>query len=341
MQTRFVRYFLILGSFVLFAPPPAWSQKPISLRVNMGGVSINKIPFIVADEEGIYEKNGLQVDQLFTEGSSEDMERSGMQMSPRYSRSPEDDADSQIAITGGVGTVRTRSVSATAEDRIILATTDPVTRWLIFTQPEITRPEQLKGKRLGANGPGSMTHFIAVVFAQRMGWDPLQDISIMNNAMHHDVLASRAVDAFVAYEVPHVMALAAGFKPLIDPRPWDVPMAGSGVVASRKWVQENREAVRRFIKSTVDAIALMKKDKTVAFRAMAKWYNISDPEQQQYIFGSAEEMPRKPYPNVEGIKKAMQVYDSNEMRKFKPEDFYDDSFVKELDVSGYIDSLYR
>jgi ABC-type nitrate/sulfonate/bicarbonate transport system substrate-binding protein len=326
---------LIAGSI------PCLAQQRIPLRVNMGGVSINKIPFIVADEEGIYEQNGLSVDQLFTEGSSEDMQRSGMNMPARYSRSPEDDVDAQIAITGGVGTVRSRAFSAISEDRIILATTDPVTRWWIFAQPEITRPEQLKGKRLGANGPGSMTHFIAVVFAQRMGWDPLHDISIMDNAMHHDVLVSRAVDAFVAYEVPHVMALSAGFKPLIDPRPWDVPMAGSGVVASRAWVQQNREAVRRFIKSTVDAIALMKNDRTVAFRAMAKWYNIADPEQQQYIYDSSEEMPPKPYPSVEGIRKAMEVYDSNEMRKFKPEDFYDDSFVKELDQSGYIDGLYR
>jgi hypothetical protein len=29
------------------------------------------------------------------------------------------------------------------------------------------------------------------------------------------------------------------------------------------------------------------------------------------------------------------------MRQHKPEDFYDDSFVRELDKSGYIDSLYK
>jgi ribosomal protein S19E (S16A) len=52
-------------------------------------------------------------------------------------------------------------------------------------------------------------------------------------------------------------------------------------------------------------------------------------------------VPRKPYPNVEGIKKTMELYDSHEMRKHKPEDFYDDSFVRELDQSGYIDSRYR
>jgi hypothetical protein len=52
-------------------------------------------------------------------------------------------------------------------------------------------------------------------------------------------------------------------------------------------------------------------------------------------------MPRKPYPAVDGIKNTMSLFDSNAMRRYKPEDFYDDSFMKELDQSGFIDNLYR
>jgi hypothetical protein len=52
-------------------------------------------------------------------------------------------------------------------------------------------------------------------------------------------------------------------------------------------------------------------------------------------------LPSKPYPSVDGIKKTMELYDSLAMRRHKPEDFYDDRFVKELDQSGYIDSLYK
>ena len=106
-------------------------------------------------------------------------------------------------------------------------------------------------------------------------------------------------------------------------------------------MKNNRETARRFIKSLVEAIAVMKQDKQAAFRALAKWYNITDPEIQEAVYRGAEEMPRKPYPAVEGIKETMKVYDSLEMRKHKAEDFYDDSFVRELDQSGYIDGLYK
>ena len=37
----------------------------------------------------------------------------------------------------------------------------------------------------------------------------------------------------------------------------------------------------------------------------------------------------------------MRIYDSPEMRKMKPEDFYDDSLMRELDKSGFIDNLYK
>jgi hypothetical protein len=51
-------------------------------------------------------------------------------------------------------------------------------------------------------------------------------------------------------------------------------------------------------------------------------------------------MDSKPYAPIEGIKKVMELYDSHEMRKYTLEWFYDDSIVRDLDQSGYIDSLY-
>ena len=41
------------------------------------------------------------------------------------------------------------------------------------------------------------------------------------------------------------------------------------------------------------------------------------------------------------LKKVMEIYDYHEMRKYKAEDFYDSSYVRQLDQSGYIDSLYK
>jgi hypothetical protein len=37
----------------------------------------------------------------------------------------------------------------------------------------------------------------------------------------------------------------------------------------------------------------------------------------------------------------MATYTYHEMARHKPEDFYDASFITELDKSGYIDGLYK
>jgi hypothetical protein len=94
------------------------------------------------------------------------------------------------------------------------------------------------------------------------------------------------------------------------------------------------------MKSYVEAIALLKNDKAATFRALGKWFQISDPDLLEHFYREAEKLPSKPYPPYAGLKKVMQIYDSHEMRKYTVEHFYDDSIMKELDESGYIDSLY-
>ena len=66
MWNRSQLLFLLMVLLVTGAGTPAWTQERLSVRVDLwsgGTVSINKIPFVVAQEEGIYERNGLDVDQ--------------------------------------------------------------------------------------------------------------------------------------------------------------------------------------------------------------------------------------------------------------------------------------
>jgi hypothetical protein len=68
---------------------------------------------------------------------------------------------------------------------------------------------------------------------------------------------------------------------------------------------------------------------------------VRDPVVQERMYRELDEIPQKPYPTVEGIRATLAFYDSPEMRKYKAEDFYDSSFMTELDRSGFIDRLYR
>ena len=310
----------------------------LQLSVELGDVSLTKLPFVMAAEAGIYVRNGLDVRQFITPRAAQAIRHSSGVVVPKEFVGT---GLGDINIGGGSPTIVRMTSDARAPQRIILATNDPISRFHIISRTDITRPDDLKGKRIGFNSVGALSHFSLVLFAQRMGWDHTHDLSLLASGMGTDLIKRGRVDAFAAAEIAIGEAVSQGFRDLIDLGIYKFPMAGSGVNALKEWLPKNREAAARFIKSTVDAIALLKTDKQAAFAAMAKWYGITGREHQEHIYAQAVQLPSKPYPSVEGIKKLMEIYNYREMRVHKPEDFYDASFMTELDKSGYIDGLYK
>ncbi len=316
---------------------PMTEQDRIPIKVALGDVETHKVPFMMAADYGLYEKHGLDADVYFTTGAADFARRSGVDVPEEYVKPDEPD----ILISGGTPLTVSVVTDIRNWDRVILATTDPTVHWQIIARPEIESVEQLKGKRIGFSGYGSMTHYISLNLCKRMGWDPVYDVSLMAGALVVDGLQDGRVDAIIGDNLHGTMALAAGFQPLVDLRTWNLPIAGSGIRTTKTWVRENGEAARRFVKAMVEAIALFKQEPEKAHESMTRWWRMTDEAKLRAIYADGAEMPRKPYPSVEGVRRTMEIYDSHEMRQHQPEDFYDDSFLRELDESGYIDSLYE
>jgi NitT/TauT family transport system substrate-binding protein len=319
----------------------AGSNGRARLRVSLGDVSINKVPYIVAKEEGIFEKHGLDVVAFITDRAADVVTASGMKVPEEFA--PHNPGPYDIAISGGSPTMVARTTDVREMERIILATTDDTVRWHVYARPGITRLEQLKGKRLGVSGYGSCSGFLARLIAQRMKWNPEQDLSIMYGSLGIKWLQDGGVDAVVLDETAHAYAASIGLKPIADLREWNEKIACSGVVARKPWLAkaENRELAKRFLMATVEAIAMMKKDPQVAHKAMTKWFGITNPQIRQLMLEGGKEMRSKPYPSVAGIKKVMEIFDYHEMRRYKLEEFYDDTLMREIDKSGFIDALYK
>jgi NitT/TauT family transport system substrate-binding protein len=336
-RTRMLPPTLVV-SFLLPLGAAQAQTELVPLTVELGDVSLTKLPFVMAAEAGIYRRNGLAVRQFITPGAAEAIRKSaGVSVPKEYVGA----AYGEINIGGGSPTIVRMTSDARAPQRVVLATTDNVSRFHIISRSDLTKPEDLKGKRIGVSVVGALSHYVTILYAQRMGWDYHRDLSLFVNGAGTDVLRSGRVDAFTSDEIASAEAIRQGYRDLVDTGIYKFPMPGSGVNVDTSWLPTHREAAARFIKSTIDAVALLQTDRPAAFAAMAKWYGITDREQQESIYAQAMLLPRKPYPSVEGIHKMMDVYDYREMRLHQPEDFYDASFVAELDRSGYIDGLYK
>jgi ABC-type nitrate/sulfonate/bicarbonate transport system substrate-binding protein len=327
-----------MAALPLWSEPAVAQEKLLPVSVELGDVSLTKLPFVMAAEAGIYRRNGLDVRQYITPRAAELIRHSSGVIVPKEFVGT---GLGDINIGGGSPTIVRMTSDARAPERIVLATNDPVSRFHVMSRPDIARFEDLKGKRVGFSSVGALGHYVMALLCERMGWDRNRDISLMANGAGPDLVKSGRVDAYTADEIAVGEAVKAGLRDLLDTASYQLPMPGSGVNALARWLPNNREAAARFVKSTVDAIALIKTDRQAAFAAMAKWYAITDREQQERIYAQAVALPAKPYPQVDGIKKMMAVYDYREMRQHKAEDFYDASFVTALDKSGYIDGLYQ
>ena len=133
-----------------------------------------------------------------------------------------------------------------------------------------------------------------------------------------------------------------GFPILEDTRVWNEQLAGNSVLVSPEWLEDqtHREAARRFLMATAEAVALYYQRPELALDVMMRWYGMNR-QLAEDRYKRADYIPRKPYPCINGVKKAMEFYDSEEMRRYQPEDFYDDSLMRELDESGFLDRLYN
>ncbi len=163
----------------------------------------------------------------------------------------------------------------------------------------------------------------------------------MNATPDLATLRSSMADAIIASEIPEAVAVASGYHVIFDTSVWKVPLCGAGINTTRSWLKDNHDTAVRFMKSIVEGIALMRSKPELAYRSMAKWFNITNPAHQKIIYDGTQGMERKPYPSIEGINTVMKLYDSPEMRKHKPEEFYDNSVLREVDKNGFIDSLYK
>jgi NitT/TauT family transport system substrate-binding protein len=335
--------FLVLAAGASTWPGTAGAQegaadKLIAVTVELGDVSLTKLPFIVAADNGIYERNGLKVTQFITPSAAEAVRGSGVIVPAENIKSG---VTGDINIGGGSPTMVRMTSVATAPHRVILATTDDVSRFHVISRADITKPEDLKGKRIGYGNLGALDHFSMVMFLRKMGWDPNRDVSMLSSGNGPQSIVKDRVDAFAGTDIALNESKKLGLRDLVDLYPYHFVMPGSGVNALSEWLPKNRDAAARFIKATVEAIALMKTDKKAAFASMTKWYGISDPEKLEAVYAEATKLPSKPYPSIEGLKAMQSIYTWREMTIRKPEDFTDASFVAALDQSGYIDGLYN
>ena len=330
-------YGFVIQAVLVLVVGGLWNQQSgrIPLQVALGDSrSLSKVPFIIAYEQGLFEKYGLDVALWIPpeEGESE-IAASGVGR-PQHP---------DIIVDGHSPLMFRMVTEANFPAMVALAGGDCRTRTHIIGRLGLERLEDLKGKRLGINRHRATTGFVARLLARRMGWDPTLDISILEFGRDAESLKKGLVDAIVANERSFARLQKEGYPVLANTEDWNEPLAGNSVVVEREWLNGpgHRDAALRFLKAAAEGFALFHQNRELARAVMAKWNRDMADDMAEIVYDRGDSFPRKPYPCYEGVKRTMEIYDSSEMRRYTPEHFYDDSLIRELDESGFLDGLYK
>jgi ABC-type nitrate/sulfonate/bicarbonate transport system substrate-binding protein len=330
-STLTTRTLLLIGLLASVFPFTHAEAQLTKLNVAYTGESPTQLAAFLAKETGIFAKNGLDVQVIRTTSSVAVMGLIAGELSILQVAAP---------------TVITSALRGS--DAVYVAAGVVTLDYWLMSGKAIKTGAQLKNGILGSSDLSGAS-FIASRFAVRkLGLDPDKDVAIIRSGGTPERLVGlRAgrIQATLLSPPTSFIAQKEGFNFLTDVA--GLPFQHNGVVTTRKFIREHPDTVRRYVKSQIEAVHLMKTDRETGLKVLGKFLarqKDRDLIEKSYDVSMGEEVyPRKQYPTLPGIATVLEamVKENPKAREAKPEDFVDLRFVKELDESGFIDSLYK
>lgn len=200
---------------------------------------------------------------------------------------------------------------------------------------------------MGVSRLGASSDFLLKYLLKKIGLVPERDVSIVqvgSSPVRMAALANGAIDGTALSFEEMLVAKKLGFSILLDISNLGIEGLNSDIVTTRRFVRDSRETVQRFVRGMVKGVNFYTKNKKFSMEVIARYTKSRDLEKIENGYDyNAKVYLKKPYPAIQGIQIALEeIGERNPAAKgAKPEQFIEVSFVKELDDSGYIDSLYR
>jgi NitT/TauT family transport system substrate-binding protein len=300
-------------------PDAAPARAPDKLKVAYNAITADQTPIWLGQEAGIYQKHGLDLELISMQSSA--------QITPALLS-----GELAVAYSAGAATV---SADLQGADLVMISSFQPWLRFWLYTKPEITSPAQLRGSRMGVTRFGGGLHLAALITVERAGMDPERDLTMSQlggNAEIFGALVGGAIDSGWVLAPQAYEAEAQGFKRLVDTLEFRIPYTMSGATASKRYIAQNEDIVRRFIRAHVESLQLFATDKEQSKQVMGKWTKVENPEYLERGYNDAlASMERIPYTTPETIQTVLDQLAPQiaAARTANPEDFIDNRWVRE------------
>ncbi len=338
ISRKLISIISLLWAFAVTAPGPAIAAEggtPQSLKkITIGYSSISPASSSAwfAYEGGFFRKYGLDTQLIFIESGSRMVQTliSGDVVAAQVGGAPVVQSNLQ-----GSGVVIIAGLLNTMDYKFVVSR-------------DITRPDQLKGKTVAVSRVGSSSDFATRYTLEKYGLVPDKDVAILqigSQPARFSALESGRIHGVMSAIPLTARAAKLGLNILADLQMLGLEYQHTSLAVSQTMIKTQPDLVRNVLKSFVEGIHYAKTHRKEALAILAKYLKTDDADALQEAYESELQalIPEKPYPTLKGIQtilREMGAKDAN-ARSARPEQFVDNSFMKELDSSGFIDRLYK
>ncbi len=266
-MSRFGILLLIACSLFQFAPRTLFAaestDKLTRIRMGLAARSTTSMPFFVAKERGFFREEGLEVELIVMQAIQTIQATLG-------------NSTQFASATGSAVSAAVRG----ADIKVILAVTDRPSFDLIV-QPGITSVQQLRGKKIGTGGVGSLAEILARRILIVNNVRP-EDVTILATGPSHVTylsLKAKVIDAAPLQMPLTFTAQDEGFRKLVSAGDVYQTVQG-GLATTSAMLTEQPELVTKVVRAMLRATRLIKSDRKYGIDFLkGPWLDIGkDPE---------------------------------------------------------------
>jgi NitT/TauT family transport system substrate-binding protein len=304
----------------LCASPAAAQQK---VRINWTAVTGAQSGMHMAQQEGIFRKNGLDVELIHI---------------PSSSRGIQAILAGEIAFSFMDGNNEVQADLKGANIALVAGATNRQV-FSLMARPEIKKISDLRGKKIGITRAGSSTHTSALYALGQGGLKPgdYQVLPLMEVPNILTALMAGQIDAGVISPPTNSRARKAGFVELMNLAKEGPEYVSVAVGTSRSYIKANEDIVRRVVRSYAEGVLVFRNNKTAALKMIQNQLKVKDRDIQEDTYNQFREyLEYPPYVSRKGMEAVIaSIAATNPTAKSaKPDDFIDMRFVAELDKDG-------
>jgi ABC-type nitrate/sulfonate/bicarbonate transport system substrate-binding protein len=218
----------------------------------------------------------------------------------------------------------------------------------LFTKANIKSAEQLRGKTIATGRPGAFADvMVRYVLSAKLGLTPDRDVKLLpmgEAALTLPALEKGVVEA-ASLTIPNTLiAKKMGFRELINYSKAGVVYPYNTVTTLRQTAEKNPVLLDRVLKTMIEGIYVFRTNKERSMAVLKKYMRgASDEILEETYQETRGDLEEKPIPSVDVIKSALEIlsYQYPQAKQTDPNLIIDPSYVKKIEQSGFIDSLYR